>query len=55
MQVRTVYCQCGTILRGKSDDEIVAAVQKHARKVHPEMTITQEQALAMAQPEGDER
>jgi len=38
-----------------TDDAIVAAVQKHAREVHPEMTITREQALAMAQPDGDKR
>lgn len=37
---KVVHCQCGTILRGKNDDEIVAAVQKHAGEMHPEMTIT---------------
>ena len=55
VQVRAAYCQCGATLRGKNDDAIVAAVQKHAREVHPEMTITREQALAMAQPDGDKR
>lgn len=48
---KVVHCQCGTTLRGKDDDEIVAEVQRHVREVHPSMEVTREQALSMAQPE----
>lgn len=51
---KVVQCQCGVTLRGKDDDAIVAAVQEHVREVHPEMEVTREQALAMAQPENQQ-
>jgi predicted small metal-binding protein len=41
-------CDCGYVVRGETDDELVANVQKHAREVH-DMEITREQVLAMAQ------
>lgn len=52
---KVVHCECGTVLHGKNDDEIVAEVQKHASEVHAGLQITRDQALAMAQPEDDER
>ncbi len=45
---KIMRCDCGTVVRGESDDELVANVQKHAREVH-DMEITREQVLAMAQ------
>lgn len=48
---KVVHCQCGPILRGQDDDELVAIVQKHAQEVHNGMAINREQVLAMAQPE----
>jgi predicted small metal-binding protein len=47
---KLMQCDCGTVVRGETDDEIVANVQKHAREVH-EMEITREQVLAMAYQE----
>jgi predicted small metal-binding protein len=47
---KIMLCDCGHIVRGETDDELVANVQQHAREVH-EMEITREQVLAMAQPE----
>jgi predicted small metal-binding protein len=38
------------VVRGETDDELVANVQQHAREVH-EMEISREQVLAMAQQE----
>lgn len=49
---KVVNCDCGTTIRGKDDDELVANVQQHAREVHNLMEVSREQALAMAQPEG---
>ena len=45
-----MHCDCGYVIRGKTDDELVANVQEHAREVH-DMELTREQILAMAQPE----
>jgi predicted small metal-binding protein len=45
---KIMRCDCGYVIRGETDDEIVANVQKHAREVH-DMEITREQVLAMAQ------
>lgn len=47
---KIMQCDCGHVVRGETDDEIVANVQKHAREVH-DMEITKEQVLAMARQE----
>jgi predicted small metal-binding protein len=47
---KIMRCDCGHVVRGETDDELVANVQKHAREVH-DMEITREQVLAMAQQE----
>ena len=47
---KIMQCDCGYVVRGETDDELVANVQKHAREVH-DMEITKEQVLAMAQQE----
>jgi predicted small metal-binding protein len=47
---KIMQCDCGQVIRGETDDEIVANVQKHAREVH-DMELTKEQVLAMAQQE----
>ena len=47
---KVMRCYCGHVIRGRTDDEIVANVQKHAREAH-DMEISREQVLAMAQPE----
>lgn len=46
---KIIKCDCGYIVRGESDDELVAAARKHAREVH-DMDLTNDQALAMAEP-----
>ena len=43
-------CQCGVVLRGNTDDELVTNAQKHAREVH-KMDVTREQVLSMARAE----
>jgi predicted small metal-binding protein len=45
-----VRCDCGYVVRGETDDELTANVQKHAREVH-DMDLTRKQALAMTQQE----
>ena len=47
---KIMQCDCGYVVRGETDNELVANVRKHAREVH-DMDITKEQVLAMARPE----
>ena len=46
---KTIQCDCGHVVRGETDEEIVANAQEHAREVHG-MEISAEQALALARP-----
>jgi len=47
---KIMQCDCGFVMRGETEDELVANVQKHAREVH-DLDLTREQVLAMAQQE----
>ena len=47
---KILKCYCGSVVRGETDDKLVANVQKHAREDH-DMEVTREQVLAMAQQE----
>jgi predicted small metal-binding protein len=45
-----VHCECGTDVRGETEDELVAAVERHVEESHPEMAgkMSREQILGMA-------
>lgn len=47
---RVVQCECGFVVRGDSDDQIVPAVQRHAAEAHG-LDLSPEQVLAMAVPD----
>jgi predicted small metal-binding protein len=47
---KILNCDCGRVVRGDSDDELVAAAQEHAREAHG-MELTREQVLSLAVPE----
>ncbi len=47
---KIMRCDCGHVIRGETDDELVTNVREHAREVH-DMEVTREQVLAMAQQE----
>jgi predicted small metal-binding protein len=49
MSGKKVSCDCGKVIRGSTDDELVRAVQAHAQSVH-EMNLSKDQVLAMAEP-----
>jgi predicted small metal-binding protein len=49
MPQKQVTCDCGKIIREPSDEQLVAAVQKHAKEVH-DMDLSREQVLSMAEP-----
>jgi predicted small metal-binding protein len=46
---KLINCDCGVVVRGETDDELVENAIKHAKEAHG-MTITREQALAIAKP-----
>jgi predicted small metal-binding protein len=47
---KVIKCECGFVVRGESEDELVRDAQHHAKEVHG-MEITRDQVLAMAVPE----
>jgi predicted small metal-binding protein len=47
---KIITCPCGVVIRGQSDEDVVAQAQQHAKNVH-QMELSREQALAMARPE----
>ena len=47
---KVIRCPCGTVVRARDDESLVAEAQRHARDVHA-MELTREQVLAMASPE----
>jgi predicted small metal-binding protein len=48
---KLINCECGQVLRGKTDDELVAGVVDHVNQDHPELVgkISREDILAMAE------
>ncbi|HYZ93231.1 MAG TPA: DUF1059 domain-containing protein [Actinomycetota bacterium] len=43
-----INCECGFVVRGADEDELVVNAQQHTRADHG-MEITREQALAVAE------
>jgi predicted small metal-binding protein len=50
MMAKLIECQDGFLVRGASDDELVANAEAHLRDAHPELvgTLSRDQFLAMA-------
>jgi predicted small metal-binding protein len=46
---KVINCPCGFVVKGETDDELVARAQAHAKEVH-QMDLSRDQALAMARP-----
>ena len=45
-----IKCDCGTPIRGRTDEEVAENAQDHAKSKHS-LTVTREQALALAERE----
>jgi predicted small metal-binding protein len=45
--MRELHCMCGNHVVGENDEDLVQQVLEHAREVHPEMVLTEEQAREM--------
>ena len=46
---KVINCPCGFVVKGETDDELVARAQAHAKEVH-QIDLSRDQALAMARP-----
>jgi len=47
--IKQFTCECGVVIKGRDDDDLVRQAQRHAREVHG-MEINRDQVLAMARP-----
>jgi predicted small metal-binding protein len=45
-----IKCDCGTDVRGDTDEELIVNAQEHAKNKHA-LKVTPEQALALAERE----
>jgi predicted small metal-binding protein len=48
---KMIKCDCGKIVRGETDDELLANAEQHIREDHPDLVgkIPPESLLAMAE------
>lgn len=48
---KVINCECGQVVRGETDDELVAAAEAHIRADHPELVgkMSREDLLGMAE------
>jgi predicted small metal-binding protein len=48
---KLIKCDCGKIVRGETDDELLENAEEHIRQDHPDMVgkIRREDLLAMAE------
>ena len=48
---KIVNCECGEVVRGESDEELIANVQAHVTAHHPELVgkLGRDDILAMAE------
>ena len=48
---KLINCECGQVVRGGTDDELVAAAQAHIQADHPELVgkVSREDLLGMAE------
>lgn len=50
---RVINCECGQVVRAENDDDLVARVEEHVHRDHPELVgkLSREDVLAMAEAE----
>lgn len=50
---KVVNCECGQTVRAESDDELVAKVEEHVGRDHPELVgkLSRDDVLAMSEEE----
>ena len=50
---KVINCECGEAVRGNTDEELVAAVQAHITRDHPELVgkLSRQDILSMSEEE----
>jgi predicted small metal-binding protein len=50
---RVINCECGQVIRGENDEELVSRAQDHVNQNHPELVgkLSEHDLLAMAEEE----
>lgn len=48
---KLINCECGQVVRGETDDELVENVEAHVRSDHPDLVgkMSREDIVAMAE------
>jgi len=48
---KLINCECGQVVRGETDDELVAAADAHIQRDHPELVgkVSRDDLLGMAE------
>lgn len=48
---KVINCECGRVVRGETDDELIRNAEEHVNRDHPDLVgkITREDLLAMAE------
>jgi hypothetical protein len=48
---KLINCECGEIVRGETDDELVAAAEEHIRRAHPDLVgkMSRDDILGLAE------
>lgn len=51
MMGRVINCECGQVIRGENDEELVERAQQHINENHPELVgkLTRDDVLGMAE------
>ena len=50
---KLINCECGEVVRGDNDEELIAAVQVHVERDHPDLVgkLSREDILSMSEEE----
>lgn len=50
---KLITCECGYVVRGDTDEQLLEQAESHIKETHPDLvgTITREDLLAMAEEE----
>ena len=48
---KLINCECGRVVRGETDEELLANAEEHVNRDHPELVgkVSREDLLAMAE------
>lgn len=48
---KLINCECGQVVRGETDEELVAAAEEHVNRDHPELVgkLSRDDILGMAE------